>query len=47
MPERAAELGYVYLGYWVPGSRKMDYKARYRPIEVLKPGGWVRMNEGD
>jgi arginine-tRNA-protein transferase len=44
---RAAELGHVYLGYWVPGSPKMDYKARYRPIEVLKPGGWVRMNAGD
>ena len=42
-----AELGYVYLGYWVQGSPKMDYKARYRPIEVLRPGGWVRMEEGD
>ncbi len=44
---RMAELGYVYLGYWVQGSPKMDYKSRYRPIEVLKPGGWVRLNEGD
>ena len=44
---RLAELANVYLGYWVPGSTKMDYKARYRPIEVLKPGGWVRLNEGD
>ena len=44
---RLAELGYVYLGYWVQGSPKMDYKSRYRPIEVLKPGGWVRLNEGD
>jgi arginine-tRNA-protein transferase len=44
---RLAELAYVYLGYWVPGSPKMDYKARYRPIEVLRPGGWVRMDEGD
>jgi arginine-tRNA-protein transferase len=42
---RLAELGYVYLGYWVPGSPKMDYKARYRPIEVLKPGGWVRLDD--
>jgi arginine-tRNA-protein transferase len=44
---RVAELANVYLGYWVPGSPKMDYKARYRPIEVLRPGGWVRMNDGD
>lgn len=44
---RLAELAYVYLGYWVPGSPKMDYKANYRPIEVLKPGGWVRINDGE
>jgi len=40
---RLAALPYVYLGYWVPGSIKMDYKARFRPIEVLRPGGWARL----
>ena len=35
-------LQHVYLGYWVQGSEKMDYKARFRPLEVLRPGGWVR-----
>ncbi len=44
---RLAELDYVYLGYWVPGSPKMDYKANYRPIEVLRSGGWVRINAGE
>jgi arginyl-tRNA--protein-N-Asp/Glu arginylyltransferase len=44
---RLAEMPYVYLGYWVPGSVKMDYKARFRPIEVLRPGGWVRLEEGE
>ncbi|NEX91414.1 arginyltransferase [Caulobacter sp. 17J65-9] len=36
---------YVYLGYWVRGSEKMAYKARYRPLEVLRPGGWVAYEE--
>ena len=38
----AAELGlpYVYLGYWVPGSPKMDYKARFGAIEVYRGGVW-------
>jgi len=38
-------LPFVYLGYWVQGSPKMDYKARFRPLEVLRPGGWVRLND--
>ena len=42
---RAAGLPYVYLGYWVKGSRRMAYKTRYRPIEVLGPAGWRLMRE--
>lgn len=33
-------LPFVYLGYWVRGSRKMDYKAEFRPAEVLRFNGW-------
>lgn len=42
----AAELGlpYVYLGYWVEGSPKMDYKADFQPMEKLTHTGWVRMD---
>ncbi len=42
---RARHLGlpYVYLGYWVPGSRKMDYKGRFLPQERLMPTGWTRV----
>lgn len=40
--EEARRIGqpYVYLGYWVPESRKMSYKAGYRPAEVLIQGNW-------
>lgn len=31
---------YLYLGYWVPGSPKMDYKSRFQPCEILGPTGW-------
>ncbi len=37
---RALGLPYVYLGYWVPESRKMAYKARFRPAEILMGGTW-------
>ena len=38
-------LPYVYLGYWVPQSRKMAYKASFRPAEVLRGGVWRAMDE--
>jgi arginine-tRNA-protein transferase len=43
---KALGLPYVYLGYWVPESRKMAYKARFRPSEVLHGGVWRPLEEG-
>jgi arginyl-tRNA--protein-N-Asp/Glu arginylyltransferase len=42
---RARELAlpFVYLGYWVEGSARMQYKIRYRPLERLARDGWERM----
>jgi arginine-tRNA-protein transferase len=43
---RAKRMGldYVYLGYWVRNSRKMDYKGRFLPQERLMPEGWRRVD---
>lgn len=40
--ELAASLGmsYYYLGFWVPGSPKMGYKARFAPFEYAREGSW-------
>ena len=39
---RAMGLPFVYLGYWIEGSRKMSYKTRFQPQEQLTASGWVR-----
>jgi len=43
--QRCRELGlrHLYLGYWIEKSRKMAYKATFRPIEGLGAGGWRRL----
>jgi len=45
---QASGLPYVYLGYWVRGSEKMDYKIRFAPLEALGQNGWeaLRPNAG-
>lgn len=35
---------YLYLGYWVPHSSKMNYKSQYSPFELLLDGQWRRIN---
>ncbi len=41
---REAGLPYVYLGYWVPGSPKMDYKARFSALEIYRGGRWQALD---
>lgn len=42
---RDAGLPFVYLGYWVPGSPKMGYKANFGALEIYKNGIWQPMGD--
>ena len=44
---RDAGLPYVYLGYWVPGSAKMGYKAKFDALEVYSEGAWQPLTDPD
>jgi arginine-tRNA-protein transferase len=37
---RERKLQHLYLGYWIAGHAKMDYKSRFRPLELLTSEGW-------
>lgn len=36
----ALNLPFNYLGFWVRGCRKMEYKGRFSPLEWLRNGAW-------
>ncbi|MFC3715943.1 arginyltransferase [Luteimonas soli] len=40
-------LDHLYLGYWIEGHRKMDYKRRFRPLEAFTGRGWRRLEPGE
>lgn len=37
------KLPWLYLGYWIKDSRKMAYKSKFRPLEILSHGEWQRL----
>ena len=41
---REAGLPYVYLGYWVPGSPKMQYKANFSALEIFLGRQWTPLD---
>ena len=47
--EVCRELGlpFLYLGYWIRDSRKMTYKARFRPIQGRVGGQWQTLTDAD
>ena len=42
---RSGDLSYVYLGYWVPGSPKMDYKAKFSALQIYKYNEWTPIGD--
>jgi len=40
-------LRHLYLGYWIEGHAKMDYKRRFRPLEAFTGRVWRRLERGD
>ena len=38
---RRLKLPFVYLGYWIKESEKMNYKSLYKPHQMLIDGEWV------
>ena len=44
---RFVGLPYLYLGYWIRHSRKMAYKAHFRPLEALRAGQWLELQDSE
>jgi len=42
---RERALPHVYLGFWIEDHPKMGYKARFRPLELLGPDGWLPLGD--
>jgi len=40
-----AGFDYLYLGYWIKNSNKMNYKSRYKPAEIYLNKRWIALND--
>lgn len=40
---RELGLAHLYLGYWIKGCDKMEYKSKFRPMEFLIDGHWTKI----
>ena len=40
-------LPWLYLGYWIPGCRKMEYKGQYRPLQAYQGDRWQELEAGE
>lgn len=38
------DLNYIYLGYWIEESKKMNYKSFFKPQERFVNDAWVKVN---
>jgi arginyl-tRNA--protein-N-Asp/Glu arginylyltransferase len=41
---RRRGIPWVYLGFWIDGHPKMDYKRRFRPLQVRRADGWTELS---
>ena len=44
---RQRRLPWLYLGFWIPGSPKMEYKSQYRPLQGYLQGRWLEFSGND
>ena len=38
---RFLNIRWLYLGYWIENSHKMNYKAEYQPAQILQDSRWI------
>lgn len=41
---RLRDIPFVYLGYWIDGSQKMDYKRQFKPLQGYRNRQWEELS---